>query len=148
MNTVDLEKAQKQLAKVLLDLDSAVIHERLENSVFKILFDNLPIIAFISDGTGYGRFLNKKWTELTGMTIEDHTNGSWINCMYLEDVPQFKIKWEHSLATLEKFECQYRVYSPDGKFIHHLSVVGWPFNISQTRVAVTGYGLVEKTETR
>jgi PAS domain S-box-containing protein len=52
---------------------------------FRLLVDTAPVMVWMSDSEGNCTFVNKPWLSFTGMPLEHHVGGGWLENIYPED---------------------------------------------------------------
>ena len=85
-----------------------------EREHFELLAEGLPQIVWASRADGIPDFLNRRWYEYTGLSVEGSTGMQWTQAFHPEDLPGALQRWEHSLATGETYEVEYRCRRFDG----------------------------------
>jgi PAS domain S-box-containing protein len=89
--------------------------QELEESInrFESLIEAIPQMAWTSDPEGNVLYFNRAWNNFTG--ISDFKDSDWKSYICPEDVPLTTEKWNHSLATGDFFEIEYRWIRRDGE---------------------------------
>src|SRR5215475_6532509 len=130
----EVEESQRELAiknlmleQRLADLEREVnerkqVQESLAGSErrFKRLIEALPGIVWMSDETGAVTYKNDRWTDLTGLMIEEGLGDSWADAIHPEDLPRVMAKWKQSVATGAPHEAPHRYRRADGEYRWHL----------------------------
>jgi PAS domain S-box-containing protein len=75
-----------------------------------------PQVNWVSDQDGNLMMANHRWEELTGLSEEQACGHGWIAAVHPEDLQRILPLWQHSIATGEPVDIQYRVRTPQGKF--------------------------------
>lgn len=84
---------------------------------FKLICDSMPQLVWTTDPQGSLDFFNTRWTEFTGMTMEESLGiYNWTRCFHPEDMPETRRRWEHSLATGEPYSVEYRGQNKEGEW--------------------------------
>jgi PAS domain S-box-containing protein len=87
----------------------------------KFIADALPILVWISDENGQVNYLNKKWSDYTGIPHEK-LYGNSQDFVHPEDVETVKKAWIESAGKGEDFQFELRIKSADGSYRWHQSV--------------------------
>lgn len=84
---------------------------------FKTICDIIPQLVWTCDTEGSLEFFNTRWTDYTGMSFEDSLGiYNWTKVLHPDDVPETRIKWEHSLRTGEPYSAEYRCRTKEGEW--------------------------------
>lgn len=84
---------------------------------FKLICDSMPQLVWTTDPHGSLDFFNTRWTEFTGMTMEESLGiYNWAKCFHPEDMPETRRRWEHSLKTGEPYSVEYRGWNKEGEW--------------------------------
>ena len=97
----------------LLDAAYQTRVQRLRRG-FKQLRDvveTIPAMAWTARPDGTHEFVNKRWTEFTGLSAEDTAGSGWMAAVHPEDRQILLDKWHASLDTGEPLEFEARVRS-------------------------------------
>ncbi|MDO1446852.1 PAS domain-containing protein [Rhodocytophaga aerolata] len=89
--------------------------EESESRVLRIL-DSMPEIAWTANTDGKNTFLNKKWFEFTGYYSTKLFHELSPIIVHEADTDRAKKLWEHSVATGEAFQAEYRLKRRDGEY--------------------------------
>jgi PAS domain S-box-containing protein len=90
---------------------------------FRELADAMPQVAFITGADGQLLYVNSRWTEYTGLDLEDtRAQAGLFAAMHPEDLPIARRRWTRSLYTWSEFEHQCRLRrASDGAYRWFLS---------------------------
>ena len=130
----EVEESQRELAiknlmleQRLADLEREVnerklVQESLAGSErrFKRLIEALPGVVWMSDETGAVTYKNDRWTDLTGLTIEEGLGDKWMAAVHPDDLPRIWAEWKQTLATGAPHEAPHRYRRHDGEYRWHL----------------------------
>ncbi|HTR22396.1 MAG TPA: two-component regulator propeller domain-containing protein [Terriglobales bacterium] len=76
----------------------------------------IPAIAFTALPDGSRRFVNRRWVEYTGLTVEHAASLGWQAAVYPEDLKRLLEKWRISIASGEPLEYETRFRGTDGEY--------------------------------
>ncbi len=79
-----------------------------ERDQFRLLAEALPQVVWTARPDGLADYLNRRWYEYTGLSFEESEGTGWHQAFHPEDMPEATRRWQHSLATGEPFEVEYR----------------------------------------
>lgn len=102
--------------KIQADLQKA--HAEIKRSEAKLwrVIDTIPIIAWCNLPDGPNEFLNKRWTEYTGMPFEESHGWGWTVAMHPEDLQVLMKKWQAAMITGQPNEVEGRFRRYDGVY--------------------------------
>ncbi|MBL1178881.1 sensor histidine kinase [Pantanalinema sp. GBBB05] len=75
-----------------------------------------PVGIFRADADGQVTYVNDRWCEITGMTLEQ-AQGNWSQAVHSEDWEQVMAAWTKSTQTRQPFRQEYRVHRADDTVI-------------------------------
>ncbi len=109
--------------------------------------ETIPAMTFTALSDGSCKFVNKRWTEYTGLSVEQSSGAGWQRAVHPEDLAQHSEKWRISVATGQLFEDEARFScAADGEYRWFL-VRGVPLR-SQHGNIVNWYGTLTDIEDR
>jgi PAS domain S-box-containing protein len=74
-----------------------------------------PVGIFRTDSNGYTIYVNPKWTELSGLSLEDALGDRWLKAVHPDDREELINKWNTDFTGSRKSIAEYRFLKPDGK---------------------------------
>jgi PAS domain S-box-containing protein len=80
------------------------------------IFDALPEIVWISLPDGQTDFLNQRWCEFTGLSVEQGRGWGWKVTICPEDLPRLLNYWQSILASGEPGKIEARMRRSDGVY--------------------------------
>ncbi|MGJ7917079.1 PAS domain S-box protein [Massilia sp. LXY-6] len=107
-----------------LDITAQVAAERAlkdSESRFRSIANVIPQMVWSAPAGGENDYLNSRWTEFTGLTIEQSAGRGWHAFIHPEDLPALLAAWERSQAGGAPFEVEHRL-------IHHSGQYRWVLN--------------------
>ena len=79
--------------------------------------ETIPAMTFTTLSDGSNTFVNKRWTEYTGLSVEKTSGAGWQRAIHPEDLMRHSEKWRISVATGQLFEDEARFRrSADGEY--------------------------------
>jgi PAS domain S-box-containing protein len=116
--------------------------KRLRNVV-----ETIPAMTFTALSDGSCTFVNKRWTEYTGLSVEKTSGAGWQRAIHSEDLVHHSEKWRISVATGQLFEDEARFRcATDGGYRWFL-VRGVPLRDQHGKI-VKWYGTLTDIEDR
>src|SRR5580700_10411789 len=94
------------------------IEEALRRSeeYLRLTIDTIPILAWCSRLDGSNEFLNQRWLDYTGLSIEAARDWGWKVAIHPEDLPRLLDVWHKLLASGEPGELEARLRRFDGAY--------------------------------
>jgi PAS domain S-box-containing protein len=109
--------------------------------------ETIPAMTFTALPDGSSTFVNKRWTEYTGLSVEETSGIGWQRAIHREDLARHSEKWRISVATGQLFEDEARFRrAADGEYRWFL-VRGVPLRGRERRI-VRWYGTLTDIEDR
>lgn len=87
---------------------------RHENQRFRALVAMAPVGMFETDADGRCVFVNERWCEIAGMTVEEALGEGWTGAIHPEDRDRVFAEWSRSASEQVPFNLEYRFRRPDG----------------------------------
>ena len=85
-------------------------------SKFSCFADALPALVWTALPDGQVDFLNRRWCESTGLSLEDARGWGWQATIYPDDLPQLLGWWRSVLDSGEPSETETRMRHSDGEY--------------------------------
>src|SRR5580704_14585664 len=136
--------------------ESELLHRELEKVVdelkksddrLRVLIETIPALAWTSLPDGSNDFVNRRWLEYTGISLEQMQCTGTTMPFHPEDIDEHLNKWRSSLATGETFENEARVRrAADGEYRWFL-IRGLPLHDERGNI-VKRYGTMTDIEDR
>jgi len=109
--------------------------------------ETIPAMTFTALSDGSCTFVNKRWTEYTGLSVTQSSGAGWQRAVHPEDLVQHSGNWRTSVATGRLFEGEARFRrAADGEYRWFL-VRGVPLRDPHGRIA-QWYGTLTDIEDR
>ena len=109
--------------------------------------ETIPAMTFTTLPDGSNTFVNKRWTEYTGLSVEKTSGAGWQRAIHPEDLVRHSEKWRISIATGQLFEDEARFRrAADGEYRWFL-VRGVPLRDRYAKIA-RWYGTLTDIEDR
>jgi PAS domain S-box-containing protein len=80
------------------------------------VLEALPAMAWISDPNGNVDFVNRRWSEYTGLSINDARGSGWQIAIEPKSLPMVLDRWSTILASGEAGEIEVRLRRVDGQY--------------------------------
>lgn len=81
---------------------------------YQTLIRMSPVGIFLTDATGYTVYVNPRWCEITGLTIEDALGNGWMSAVVPEDREWLEKGWSSATEESNSSTVEYRFLRADG----------------------------------
>lgn len=88
----------------------------LDDSEFRRLADNLPMLCWVARGDGYIVWYNRRWHDYCGTASEEMAGWGWQSVHDPDELPAVTRRWVESIASGEPFEMVFPLKGADGRF--------------------------------
>jgi PAS domain S-box-containing protein len=113
-----LEEAQ-DVGRKARSLQEELVAEdalRRREDYLRLTIDTIPVLAWCSRPDGSNEFLNQRWLDYTGLTIEEAQGWGWKVAIHPDDLPQLLDVWHGLLASGKSGELEARLRRADGVY--------------------------------
>jgi PAS domain S-box-containing protein len=84
---------------------------------FREAVETMPALAFVARPDGHRTFVNRGWTDFTGMTLEQSFGFGWQAAVHPDDRKRVLNRWQTAFATSEPFDYELRLRrGADGQY--------------------------------
>jgi PAS domain S-box-containing protein len=92
--------------------------QRLQDNeaYFRDLSEETPFIVWKSDRVGKCVYLNKKWTEITGLTVQESLGSGYRKALLIDDFEAYRQNWLDTLRTHSLYQDKFRIMTVDGSY--------------------------------
>ena len=80
------------------------------------LADAMPQIVWIANVDGHCVYMNRQWTNFTGLSIEQSYVDGWLHVIHPEDQSRFRELWQNAVDGKTIFEVEHRLRRADGEY--------------------------------
>ena len=78
--------------------------------------DSIPTLAWRARADGFREFLNRRWLDYTGFTLQEALGWQWMNAVHPDDRDQVAAAWRVLLAAPKTNEVEARLRRADGTY--------------------------------
>jgi PAS domain S-box-containing protein len=82
----------------------------------RIIIDTIPTLVWCNRPDGSSEFLNQRWLDYTGLSIEEARDWGWKAAIHPEDLPRLLDVWQALLASGKPGEFEARLRRLDGVY--------------------------------
>jgi PAS domain S-box-containing protein len=86
------------------------------DDVLRTMIDQMPTLAWSCRPDGSGEFVNQRWLDYAGLSMEEAVGWGWQATIHPEDLGKTKETWLRILASEEPGEDEARVRRFDGEY--------------------------------
>lgn len=86
------------------------------SDAFHALADTMPQLVWSTLPDGSHDYYNTRWYEFTGVPVGSTDGEGWAGMFHEDDQPEAWKNWNHSLATGEPYEVEYRLRDRSGEY--------------------------------
>jgi PAS domain S-box-containing protein len=124
------------------------IHQlKVQEKRLREAVETIPALTFTTLSDGSNTFVNKRWTEYTGLSVEETSGAGWQRAIHPEDLARHSEKWRVSVATGQLFEDEARFRCAADREYRWFLVRGVPLRDRHGRI-VRWYGTLTNIEDR
>lgn len=117
---------------------------RTSEDRYRNLADAVPSIVWTADPSGALTYVNRHWTDYSGLSSEQTIGWNWLDTIHPDDVARFESGWRAAIARRGEYKAECRIRrASDGTFRWHLCygipdvdrsgrVVGWLATLTDT----------------
>src|SRR6266436_2611828 len=113
-----LEEAVDAAVKVGLLRDELMAEDALRRGedYLRLTIDTIPVLAWCTRPDGWNEFLNQRWLDYTGLTIEEARGWGWKVAIHPDDLPRLLDVWQGLLVSGKSGELEARLRRADGVY--------------------------------
>ncbi len=88
---------------------------------YRFLSEAIPQLVWICNAKGECEYLNQRWYEFTGQTVEQAMRFGWAETIHPDDVQRVMQVWTQAVNTGEPYQTELRYRCRDGTYHWHLA---------------------------
>src|SRR6202040_151090 len=89
---------------------------RQREDYLRLTLDTVPVLVWCSRPDGSNEFLNQRWLDYTGLTIEEARGWGWKVAIHPDDLPRVLGVWQGLLVSGKSGELEARLRRADGVY--------------------------------
>src|SRR6266404_818691 len=136
--TLEFEAVNQALRKEIAERERAEEGVRQSEDRLRLVIDTLPALVWSKLPDGSADFLNQRFREYTGLSLEEGLGWGWIKAFHPEDRASSVDEWRAAFAAGKPFEFEARLRRADGEY-HWFLLRGAPLRDAEGRI-VRWYG--------
>jgi PAS domain S-box-containing protein len=110
--TVDVTEQVKAKAA----LEEAFSKIKKSEASLRLIIDTIPALAWSIEPDGSVEFVNRRWSNYTGLTIEQARGSGWMSVVHQEDIGWMSEQRRMAMASGKPFELESRMRRHDGQY--------------------------------
>lgn len=102
-----------------LDIDDrrrAQAELRESESRFRTMADEAPVLIWMTGANGVSSYYNRRWIELTGVSLDEQLGRGWLSHLHPEDSERTLAVFRAAFERRQPFENTYRILDRDGNY--------------------------------
>lgn len=135
-----------RVRRAVLEARAAEAAARRSEQELRDIIDTIPAVAWSALPDGSNAFVNRQWTDYTGLSSEQTAGSGWRATIHPDDIEGHIEKWHACVARGEPLDSEVRFRRADGQYRRHL-IQGMPLRDGQGKV-LQWYGIVTDIEDR
>ncbi len=89
---------------------------RQQEKELRLAIDTIPTMAWLTLPDGSAEYLNRRWLDYTGLSLDEARDWSWKVAVHPDDLSVLVDVWKAHLATGDPVEMEARLRQADGQF--------------------------------
>jgi PAS domain S-box-containing protein len=78
--------------------------------------DSIPAMAYRTGADGLTEYVNKRWLDYTGVSLDETLGWQWLALIHPDDAPRLRDAWLQTLASEKPGDAEARVRGSDGSY--------------------------------
>ncbi len=113
---------QDQQIQKMYENPQGNLQELKEQSMdrFRLIIDSLPHFVWESEPDGTYSYINKRFLDWSGLTMEQINAGGLYSLIYPDDKKIILDTWQQAFITTTEFNCEYRMKDAEGNYLWFL----------------------------
>lgn len=128
----DLKEAKEALAESPERKRADEALRQSENEL-RALAESMPQMVWITGASGLNFYLNQRWVEYTGLTLEESYGEGYTEAFHPDDRQRVAMEWERARAARTDYSIECRIRRADGNY-RWMLVRGLPFRDDSGRI--------------
>jgi PAS domain S-box-containing protein len=116
-----IQSRDDHLNEALVEREEALREAEKARERLRFMAESMPQKIFTALPNGDTDYLNRQWTEFTGLPVDQIQDWRWAQFVHPDDREANVQAWRHSVETGEPFHFQHRFRRADGVYRWHLS---------------------------
>jgi two-component system, cell cycle sensor histidine kinase and response regulator CckA len=109
------ERRRRRETELALQESEAALRQSQQQ--YQALAEASPVGIFRTDALGNCIYVNRQWTEMTGIPFESAVQGDWARALHPEDREQIITDWQTAFQNTVPLRLEFRFQKPDGAIV-------------------------------
>jgi two-component system, cell cycle sensor histidine kinase and response regulator CckA len=109
------ERRKRQETELALQESEAALRQSQQQ--YQALAEASPVGIFRTDALGNCIYVNRQWSEMTGISFESAVQGDWARALHPEDREQIITDWQKAFQNTMPLRLEFRFQKPDGAIV-------------------------------
>lgn len=88
----------------------------LQEERFRETVESMPAMAFVTAPNGARQFVNRRWTDYSGLPLEQARGFGWLTIVHPDDRERVRARWRVALSSGVPVEYEVRLRGSDGQY--------------------------------
>jgi PAS domain S-box-containing protein len=94
---------------------------RASEERYRALAEHVPALIWTTRADGTCDYVNQRWCDQTGLSLEESLDWGWKNAVHPDDLPALMLQWSHAVAAGAIHQAQFRLKRVGGSWRWHLT---------------------------
>jgi two-component system, cell cycle sensor histidine kinase and response regulator CckA len=109
------ERRKRQAAELALQESEAALRQSQQQ--YQALAEASPVGIFRTDAQSNCIYVNRQWSEMTGIPFESALQDGWARALHPEDHDRILMAWQTAFQHAAPFRLEFRFQKPDGTIV-------------------------------
>jgi two-component system, cell cycle sensor histidine kinase and response regulator CckA len=109
------ERRKRRETELALQESEAALRQSQQQ--YQALAEASPVGIFRTDALGNCIYVNRQWSEMTGISFESAVQGDWARALHPEDREQIITDWQTAFQNTVPLRLEFRFQKPDGAIV-------------------------------
>ncbi len=97
-------------------LDEKLVDRRRPEEQLQTVIDTIPALVWTAQANGAGEFVNQRWLDYTGLSVEQARGRGWAVAVHPDDIAMLVCRWSEIVASERDGEVEARLRRFDGEY--------------------------------
>ncbi len=134
VRTNEITKTNEQLQQEIADRQRILEILRQSEERYRYLAEAIPQLVWTTDAEGRLDYINSKWSEYTGLTLDQSVGTGWLTILHPDDVQSAYEIWLNAVKSGNLYENEYRLQRASDGAYHWQLALGLPLKDEQGRI--------------